>query len=518
MEWKEGSKMKIIFGLVGALGTDFNKILDFIGLIMKQFGYDTEEIHLSDFIEKNEDLLKETTPSIVLNKKSPETQYDTYMNGGNALRYFSKNNSILALNAIKDIKEKENADSKKIVYVLNSFKNPDEVKKIKECYGSIFFLIGIHSSKKNRINFLKNIKGIASQESVEKLIERDEDENIDCMKDESPLPKNDPNCHKSLQKTREVYNLADVYISADGSRYYLKEQIERFVSLIFGAPDVIPSKDEYGMYHAYAAALRSGSLSRQVGAAILTESGDLISTGCNDVPKAGGGLYWSGCHDNRDLSYGFDSNRKRLDAIINDITKKMGECGINQEHIEETKQILSSKGKLKNITEYGRTVHAEMEAILSCCRNGVITKDCEMYVTLFSCHNCTKHLICAGIKKVIYVEPYPKSYAKELHGDDIILKDPDESSVTNKVVFEPFIGVSGRRYFDLFSMEWGSGSPIERKDDSDGNIKSWPPSIPEFRFKTNSGTHNSNEETAIKELNEAIVVLTQNIRFNEDKT
>ncbi|MDN3612645.1 hypothetical protein QWZ16_23945 [Vibrio ostreicida] len=29
-------------------------------------------------------------------------------------------------------------------------------------------------------------------------------------------------------------------------------------------------------------------------------------------------------------------------------------------------------------------------------------------VRLFPCHNCAKHIVASGIKRVVYVEPYPK--------------------------------------------------------------------------------------------------------------
>jgi hypothetical protein len=48
---------------------------------------------------------------------------------------------------------------------------------------------------------------------------------------------------------------------------------------------------------------------------------------------------------------------------------------------------------------------------------------------------------------VVFLEPYPKSYATELHRDSIAV-DPVEQ--TDKVVFRPFIGISPYRYRDLF--------------------------------------------------------------------
>jgi deoxycytidylate deaminase len=72
-----------------------------------------------------------------------------------------------------------------------------------------------------------------------------------------------------------------------------------------------------------------------------------------------------------------------------------------------------------DITEFGRPVHAEMEAILSCARIGISPKMGTLYCTTFPCHNCAKHIVAAGIKRVVYVEPYPKSKAEKLHSDSL---------------------------------------------------------------------------------------------------
>jgi cytidine deaminase len=70
-----------------------------------------------------------------------------------------------------------------------------------------------------------------------------------------------------------------------------------------------------------------------------------------------------------------------------------------------------------------------------------------MYVTTFPCHLCAKHVVASGIKRLVYLEPYPKSYATELHVDSIELEGDGK---VDKVSFEPFKGVSPQRYRDLF--------------------------------------------------------------------
>lgn len=115
---------------------------------------------------------------------------------------------------------------------------------------------------------------------------------------------------------------------------------------------------------------------------------------------------------------------------------------------------------LKDLTEFGRALHAEMDCLLSANRSGRSVVGGTMYVTTFPCHNCTKHIVASGLKRVIYVEPYPKSRADDLHGDSISLTPRD----TDCVQFLPFIGLGPRRYFDLFSTQMSSGYPIFRKE------------------------------------------------------
>lgn len=52
------------------------------------------------------------------------------------------------------------------------------------------------------------------------------------------------------------------------------------------------------------------------------------------------------------------------------------------------------------------TIHAEMNALLYCAKEGISVKNCSVYVTHFPCLNCTKALIQAGINKIYYLNGY----------------------------------------------------------------------------------------------------------------
>ena len=61
------------------------------------------------------------------------------------------------------------------------------------------------------------------------------------------------------------------------------------------------------------------------------------------------------------------------------------------------------------------TIHAEMNALLYCAKEGISVNGCKAYVTHFPCLNCTKSLIQAGIKHIYYRNAYRvDEYALEL--------------------------------------------------------------------------------------------------------
>lgn len=61
------------------------------------------------------------------------------------------------------------------------------------------------------------------------------------------------------------------------------------------------------------------------------------------------------------------------------------------------------------------TIHAEMNAILYCAKEGISINNCTVYVTHFPCLSCTKALIQSGIKHIYYKHDYRiDSYAIEL--------------------------------------------------------------------------------------------------------
>ncbi len=51
-------------------------------------------------------------------------------------------------------------------------------------------------------------------------------------------------------------------------------------------------------------------------------------------------------------------------------------------------------------------IHAEMNAMLWAARRGIPIEWATVYITLQPCFQCTKNMVAAGIKRIVYAYPY----------------------------------------------------------------------------------------------------------------
>jgi deoxycytidylate deaminase len=222
-----------------------------------------------------------------------------------------------------------------------------------------------------------------------------------------------------------------------------------------------------------------------VGAVVVNRQNDIIGSGANDVPAAGGGPYWPHADDywpeidangGPDYVRGLDSNERERNTMLAKAIRALVPASASQsdaELIAACKAKLADSGIL-DLTEFGRAVHAEVAALLSCARSCATPVGATLYCTTFPCHNCTKHIVEAGVDRVVYVEPYPKSKARSLHGDAIVLPDEEISAPHDddrRVRYEAFTGIGPRRFVDLFSMTIGDGRSVQRKAKDRGGAR-----------------------------------------------
>ena len=132
-----------------------------------------------------------------------------------------------------------------------------------------------------------------------------------------------------------------------------------------------PSWDEYFMDIANLVAKRSNCMRRRVGADMVKQK-NILTTGYNGTPSGITHCDVTGC-------------------------------------LREQLNVPSGERH-----ELCRGLHAEQNAIIQAARHGVNISDSTLYCTNSPCIICTKMLINAGIRKIIYLEGYSDKLSMEM--------------------------------------------------------------------------------------------------------
>lgn len=541
---REGDEL--FFGVVGPLGTNRDRVTRGLAQALEMCDYDAEVIPYRSLIEeaqswkrvprRHQEIVASVRDLSKQGKLYRDARTRLYQDLGNEIRKLFNSGDALTQLAIGGVRELRGGRKprQRVAYVFDSLKHPEEVKTLRHVYGNRFFLVGAYMSLEQRLKVLSKefADSHASSRPNEflpvalELAQRDEYEKGE----------------KMGQNVSDTFAQSDFFVDAAEEEAAFDAQMQRFVDAVFGYQFHTPTRDEHAMMIAHVAGLRSAAMARQVGAAITTTDGAVVSVGCNDVPKAHGGLYWSedGENDHRDFREGADASDEMRRVLITEIFTVLLENGwINKEVGQRPKDLLEEatslasalrtrieslakgivagdkkarddakllvaarkvdeskkrdaratiddcfSGKLRSphyltnillelykpilkeaqvmrLNEFGRTVHAEMTAITqAACGQGGL-RGATLYTTTFPCHECSRHILSTGIARVVYVEPYPKSYAREQHGDAIKLdavKPTDTMSA-----FGAFVGIAPRRYSEIFSM---STKELDRKDEA----------------------------------------------------
>jgi dCMP deaminase len=132
-----------------------------------------------------------------------------------------------------------------------------------------------------------------------------------------------------------------------------------------------PGWDEYFMEITRLVAKRSTCLRRQVGAVVVKDK-NILATGYNGAPSGVAHCLDVGC-----------------------LREKMG-IPSGERH------------------ELCRGLHAEQNAIIQAAKHGTNIDDSTLYCTTMPCIICSKMIINAGIRRVVYVEGYADQLAAEM--------------------------------------------------------------------------------------------------------
>lgn len=440
---RERISNELIIGLCGAIGSGIDELSKRLKENLILTGYEIVEIKLSSLIIESSNLT-------VLPSLTEAERIIVLQDAGNQLRekhgkdfiaklgiqqIFTKRTDEIIGNDDASLNSDvlENKTKKRVAYIINQLKHPEEVKLLRTVYPHNFYLISLIRTERERKLALEERN--FSSKNIDDVVRKDRKE-----KD---------SWGQQVEKTSAM---ADYFMhNQHNHSENLNSEVTRFIHLVHGATAMSPRKEERGMSAAHSASLQSACLSRQVGAAIADVDGRILSTGCNDVPEFGGGLYTheSGAKDFRCVNKGAkcynDHYKSRLKSEIEDVLIRNG---LDAQKSKDISKSILEDTKAADLIEYSRAIHAEMDAITALARNSnVSTHKKILYCTTYPCHNCARHIVAAGIEKVVYIEPYEKSLALKLHDDAI-----SDSVEDNKVHFQPYEGVSPARYNAFFKM------------------------------------------------------------------
>jgi dCMP deaminase len=232
-------------------------------------------------------------------------------------------------------------------HVIDSIRHPAEVEVLRGA-APRFRLIWIEAPESVRLARLRERARVGDPTSLEELRRLEGRE----------LGSADP----AAQQLLAVKALADDVIVNDGTLEALHEQLHRLLrsNLAFERPDW----DDYFMSIARVVAARSNCVKRKV-AALITVDRRIIATGYNGTPRGVTNCNEGGCPRCNSFAPG---------------GADLGEC-------------LCS--------------HAEENAITQSAYHGVSVRGGTLYTTLCPCLMCTKMIINAGIREVVYSAEYP---------------------------------------------------------------------------------------------------------------
>jgi dCMP deaminase len=232
-------------------------------------------------------------------------------------------------------------------YVVDSVRNPSEVEALRRLPD--FHLLHVDAPVEVRYERARQRQDPRTPASLEQFRAEEERE----------LHTEDP----TTQQLLACYRLAEERLVNEGALDDLHRKIDAVV-LRWSRHSQRPDWDQYFMQIASIVALRSNCMKRKV-AALIVKDRRIISTGYNGTPRGVRNCNEGGC--------------PRCNSLAPSGTS-LEECFCS---------------------------HGEENAIVQAAYHGISLKDSILYSTYAPCLICTKMIINAGIREVVYNDEYP---------------------------------------------------------------------------------------------------------------
>lgn len=411
--------------------------------LKKQKAWDIYFDFLPDFCEKLKSSLQKN-----LGSDSYTTIYQTVGNNIRASGAANKSDfdaeKIFTLPKIinKLIKVIRGRNPEGAYIVIDAIRNPFEAIYFHQRYAG-FYLIAINTPNSERLNHLRESHKLSEQQIKA----------LDDKEYPRKLSGKDIYISQNIQKCIEI---ADIHINNPDRQKFnnneLSSQLYWYIALILHPGLVTPTSIERCMQLAYSAKLNSGCISRQVGAVITDTNFSVKGIGWNSTPQGqtpcilrnaeallkGGEepIYSIYERVNEDFHKVLESTyRKVVDSPVLLKGRNLSYCFKDlQNEVEGEKNQVHT-----------RSLHAEENAFLQLAKyGGEPIEGGILFSTASPCELCSKKAYQLGIKKVVYIDPYPGISKEHILGS---------GSNTPELIL--FRGAIGRAYHRLYQPVMG---------------------------------------------------------------
>lgn len=119
---------------------------------------------------------------------------------------------------------------------------------------------------------------------------------------------------------------------------------------------------------------------------------------------------WSSCYKpDRNVGAVIVKNKRILTTGYNGAPAGIKSCADKGECLRNNLGIASGSRH-----ELCYAIHAEQNAIIQAAKTGVPIEGATLYCTHQPCAICAKMIVNSGIKRVVYLHPYPDDFAKQI--------------------------------------------------------------------------------------------------------
>ncbi len=286
---------------------------------------------------------------------------------------------------------------------IDAIRNPFEAIYFQQRYSN-FYLISINTPDEIRIDHLRKEHQLSDQQINE----------LDSKEYPEKLVGKDIYVSQNIQKCIEI---ADIHINnpvRDNYDNELRSQLAWYISLIIHPGLITPTSNERCMQLAYTAKLNSGCISRQVGAVVTDSNYSVKAVGWNSSPE---GQVPCILRNAKELLCGGDevvySKYERNDKNFQVVANKSYGLIIEHDNLKGRNVSYCFKDLQNKVDDeknqvHTRSLHAEENAFLQIAKyGGPGIHGGVLFSTASPCELCSKKAYQLGIKKIVYIDPYP---------------------------------------------------------------------------------------------------------------